>query len=381
MTEKTKKSPGKDIQIKALIRVFVAGVFALILIWPISQLSAETLVKGEWNDLNDQYADPGFFQPKRTDDRIKIVYDLQRLYNKDILVLTNGDKLTGRLITPELIIQTAYAKIAVPTDLIAGVDLDYRARKFESVYTVNNNRFSGFVINPNFTFELDGGTEIIIRKEKALKVIKGITENERDGIPQTQFVLLSNGDFFSGLVQHEQFMIKTSYATIPMDIGNLSSLTFLNGDSPITKVEMLNGDKLQGNLLDDDITIKLDIGVEMTIYKNRIFKLFCRNGYVPDLNIFNYFEGVMKLEDKPIYGLTLVNLQGKGSLVTKIGEDTPAEKAGIKANDVIVRMGGVNNPDRDYCEKVMELVQQESIKEAVILVHRGERELVFKVVR
>ena len=208
---------------------------------------------------------------------------MERPSNTDILLLRNGDKLTGTILNESFSIRTSYAQLKFNNRMIAGIDLEGGDQNIESIVTVNNNRFSGFIDDPFFVFKLQTGAQIKVRREKVLKAIFRVREAERRGIPQRQFVLLKNGDYFSGKIMNDQLVVATTYAKVPLALKDADTITLIGKQTPLTKVVMLNGDILQGVLETEDIKIQLDVGTEIAVYKDRIDKIYCRDGYVPDL--------------------------------------------------------------------------------------------------
>jgi S1-C subfamily serine protease len=65
-----------------------------------------------------------------------------------------------------------------------------------------------------------------------------------------------------------------------------------------------------------------------------------------------------------------LGVSGKGALVTEVIEDTPAQKAGIRAGDVIVRVGGDEVDDADDLTRAL---RDRQGKVSIDLVRRGEK--------
>jgi len=214
---------------------------------------------------------------------VAVVLDLERPSDTDILLLRNGDKLTGTILNEKFSIRTSYASLNFNNRILAGIDLEGGANNIERIVTVNNNRFSGFIDDPVVVFKLQTGSQIEIRREKILKIIFRVRGTERKGISQTQFVILKNGDFFSGKILNENLIISTTYANVPLDLESLETITLIGGNNPLTKVAMRNGDTIQGVLETEDIQIDLDIGNTISVYKDRINVLYGREGYIPDI--------------------------------------------------------------------------------------------------
>ncbi len=224
---------------------------------------------------------PAASEARDADKRLTVVFDAERPSKTDILLLRNGDKLTGTVLNKTLAIRTSYASLSFNNRMIAGIDLEGGANNIEAIVTVNNNRFSGFIDDPVFVFKLQSGTQIEVRREKVLKAIFRVREAERQGIPQRQFVILKNGDYFSGKLLTDKLSIATTYAKIPVSLNEAESITFIGAQTPLTKVLMRNQDTVQGVLETEDIEIDLDVGPTVGIYKDRIEVIYTTEGFVP----------------------------------------------------------------------------------------------------
>jgi len=222
-------------------------------------------------------------QQEGKDTRLGVVLDLERPTTTDILILWNGDRLTGTVLNESFSIRTSYAQLKFKNRMIAGIDLEGGANNIESIVTVNNNRFSGFLDDPVFVFRLQTGPQIEVRREKVLKAVFRLRQDERQGIPQTQFLVLKNGDYFSGRVLNGQLTVGTTYAKVPIDIRDVDSITMIGAGNPLTKIVQRNGDILQGVLETEDIQVALDVGPEVRIYQDRFQVIYCRQGFIPDI--------------------------------------------------------------------------------------------------
>ena len=240
----------------------------------------------------------------KEDNRLGIVLDSERPSNTDIILLRNGDKLTGTILNNSFSIRTSYAKIKLNNRSIAGIDLEGGKNNIEAIITVNNNRFSGFIDDPLFVFKLQSGAKIKVRREKVLKVIFRVREAERRGMPQRQFIVLKNGDYFSGKITNDKIVIGTTYAKIPLNLANVESIRLIGGDTPLTKVKMLNGDLLQGVLQTEDIALDLDVGSKAKIYQDRMEIIYCQYGFIPPDHA--YIAQRRAMEDTSGYSATSV---------------------------------------------------------------------------
>jgi formylglycine-generating enzyme required for sulfatase activity len=213
---------------------------------------------------------------------IETVLDTERPKDVDILLLRNGDKLTGTVVNENFSIRTSYAHIVIETKYIAGINLEGGANNIESIITVNNNRFSGFIDDAFISFKLTNGPQLEIRREKVLKIVFRQRPQETAGMKWRQFMQLKNGDYFHGQILTKDITISTTYAKIPLDFATTESITLIGDANPLTTVKMTNGDTVQGILETEDIEIELDVGSVIEVYQDRIDRIFFKEGYVPD---------------------------------------------------------------------------------------------------
>ncbi|OCC14242.1 hypothetical protein DBT_2384 [Dissulfuribacter thermophilus] len=216
------------------------------------------------------------------DDQFTLVLDLQRPSDTDILLLRNGDRLTGTILNKSFSIRTSYAQLKFNNRMIAGINLEGGPNNIESIITVNNNLFSGFIDNAVFVFKLQSGPQINVRKEKVLKAVFRVRKAEREGIPQRQFIVLKNGDYFSGKLLNDKIVVATTYAAVPLVLSNIDRIKLIGSENPLTRVTMRNSDVIQGVLQTEDIQVKLDVGPVVGIYKDRIDMIYCKYGYRPE---------------------------------------------------------------------------------------------------
>ena len=228
-----------------------------------------------------------------------VVLDLERPSEADVLFLRNGDQLTGTILNDSFSIRTSYAQLSFNNRAVAGIDLEGGTNNIESIVTVNDNRFSGFIDDPFFAFRLQGGPLIEVRREKVLKAIFRLREQEREGIPQRQFVTMKNGDYFSGSLLNTNLVAATTYAEVPLDLTSVESITFIGQFNPLTRVVYHNGDTLQGILNQEDMRFLLDVGGEVEIYQDRIDSVFLREGFVPVASADSATTGVLRISGTP----------------------------------------------------------------------------------
>lgn len=313
--------------------------------------------------------------------RLDVVLDLQRPSNTDILLLRNGDKLTGTILNDSFSIRSSYARMKFVNRVIAGVDLAGGANNIESIITVNNNRFSGFIDDPVFAFKPQSGTQIKIRREKVLKAVFRVRKSERRGIPQNQFVVLKNGDYFSGTVLNDKITVATAYAKVPVQLAEVNTIRLIGGPTPLAKIMMLNNDSVQGVLETEDVEVKLDVGPTVKVYKDRVDVVYCRKGFVPGLADLQKRVRSIKLGENILVGYYGVS-HHMGFRLTKIIKGSPAERAGLRTGDIVHSVDGVKMSDDGavFIKHRNEIIQGKR-NHANIVIFRGKEWLTYRLVK
>ncbi len=213
---------------------------------------------------------------------IETVLYTERPKDVDILLLRNGDKLTGTVMNNSFSIRTSYAHIVIESKYIAGINFEVGANNIESIITVNNNRFSGFIDDAFISFKLTSGQLLEIGHEHLLKITFRQRPLETAGMKWRQFIQLKDGDYFHGQILTKDITISTTYAKILLDFETIESITLVGDANQLAKVKMTNGDTMQGILETEDIEIELDVGSVIEVYQDRIDMTFFKEGYVPD---------------------------------------------------------------------------------------------------
>ncbi len=207
-----------------------------------------------------------------------MVASLERPAEEDVIFMRNGDKLTGKVTSPGIEIQTPYAQIFFDNRLIAGIIFESGVH-MERVYTVNKSYFSGFINSSTIDFRLSSGAEIVVRKEKIARILFHVRGKELLGIEGSDIFYMVNGDVFSGRITDEVLQVKTVYADVIIGANTIRDISFVAEQQILTKITLYNGDEINGSLLEDDIYISLDAGPPIIIYQGKIKEVRMRVGY------------------------------------------------------------------------------------------------------
>jgi hypothetical protein len=141
---------------------------------------------------------------------------LERPVDTDVMLLKNGDKLTGDVLNEEFSIRTSYADLTFNQESLAGIDLEDRINDMEVLITANDNRFSGFLDDSVFRFKLVTGPEIAVRREKVARVVFGARQSPWRRLTRSSLCCAMATSLMVGL------RIPNSLSTRPMPVCRCS---------------------------------------------------------------------------------------------------------------------------------------------------------------
>ncbi len=210
---------------------------------------------------------------------IQQVFDQQRSVREDVIYFRNKDVLRGEVLNESLTIATQYGLLQVPLRRCAGLSFEGARANTEALVTVNYNRITGIITDNVINFKIaSSGTTIPIRKEKVRFVLLRQSPKELEFIedaPKADLFLMANGDLLSGEAKEREIAICTDYATVPVSFKEMKDVTMQGGDNVTAVVSKTNGDTMRGTLDTDEITLDLEIGVEVAaVYKDKFARVF-----------------------------------------------------------------------------------------------------------
>jgi len=197
-------------------------------------------------------------------------FGLQTAPDADQLVLLDGSRLTGTILNKTFVLRTFYAPLKLESGMLAGIDLETGAQKGEVISTVNSNRFSGFLEDPVFFIQLTTGEQTQIRREKIGKVVFRNRGEALAGMHKGRYIHLGNGDLCSGELVADSLTFETPDGQKSFNKRNIKSLIFTTNTSHLAILVPLTGGTVQGKLEMEDISIKLDVGPVIVVYRDNI---------------------------------------------------------------------------------------------------------------
>jgi len=227
------------------------------------------------------------------------IYD--RIYLKD------GAVAKGIVKNANVALHASYGAFALNVGRIAAVQFAEEGESMDQLLTVNTNRFSGFISFPEdatsggranyLTYTSDTGQTETIRKEMIGKIIFQVREDELSAIDarrmaggKSVFVRLKNGDYFDAKVGDGQFSINATGRTVNIAATDVNRIEVAGKNRAQTVVLKNNGGKEIGYFADEDLPIKLDIGPELSIYRERLDLVYCVDSFRPLGTIVNVAE-------------------------------------------------------------------------------------------
>jgi formylglycine-generating enzyme required for sulfatase activity len=198
------------------------------------------------------------------------VFGIQVSQDTDLLMLLDGSRMTGTLLNKNFALRTAYAPLKLESGMLAGIDLESGGQRGEVLLTVNSNRFSGFLEDPFFIIQSPNGGQIQIRREKVGKIVFRNHGEALAGMHSGQKIRLKNGDWCSGELAADSLTLATPGGQETFKKMNIKSLVFTTNTPPLASLTPRTGRTVQGELEMEDISIQLDVGPVIVVYRDKI---------------------------------------------------------------------------------------------------------------
>lgn len=231
-------------------------------------------------------------QPERkTMPVISSLYDKERSEKEDLIYFRNNDVLSGTVLNETISISTPFGDATLPLRKCAGLSFEGAQANTESLITVNYNRLTGIISDRVINFKIGtSGATLEIRKEKVRFILLRKSANEASFVdlkkPMNLFVM-TNGDLITALPTETRLTIKTDYGDVPVSFDEIKKIEMQGGDKVTAVITKLNGDTMQGMLITEEISLKLDVGIMIkTIYKDKFSKIYVGNGIDAILSLF-----------------------------------------------------------------------------------------------
>jgi outer membrane protein OmpA-like peptidoglycan-associated protein len=181
----------------------------------------------------------------------------------DIAYIKNEDKLVGTIQSPAFSVQTPYGKIRVETEYLKSIRFEEGSTGRWVLETINNDHFSGALLNDNVLFLQDDGRNRTIQKGNIKRIWREV--NSPSQRTTTTIVTMKNNDRFSGKFLGASLDIRANFITKSIPSEGINRLEFVKNYRDSAEILLENGDVITGVLKQHQFRLAPDSVAELTL--------------------------------------------------------------------------------------------------------------------
>ena len=186
----------------------------------------------------------------------------------DFVYIKNGDKLIGTIQSPSFSVQTPYGKVSIKNELLKSIDYNDATAGRWTIETINNDRFSGILLNESIQFIAEDGQEKALGRKQFQRIKREI---RKPSYPITTTIFtMKNNDRFSGRFLDAALEIRANYDADTIHPGEINRIEFTEGYQADTTILLENGDLVSGTLNQNQIRLAPDAVSEITLAKSSL---------------------------------------------------------------------------------------------------------------
>ena len=174
----------------------------------------------------------------------------------DTILLHSGDRLIGTVQNKYLAVQIPYGQIVINNDFLKRVSLPNSQEREVKLQTINNDLFSGIILNDDIQIELQTGA-IETLEIRTVKLITLDTSGPSYPITTTIFTT-QNNDRFSGKLLNLGLRLQADFTTATFAPEDINRIEFTGDADKEIRVLMSNGEIFEGKLKVNDLLIAPD---------------------------------------------------------------------------------------------------------------------------
>jgi hypothetical protein len=186
----------------------------------------------------------------------------------DIVYIKNGDKLFGTIQSPSFTVQAPYGKVSIKNEFLKSINYKAGSIGRWTIETINNDRFSGTLVNDSIQFIEENGKQRKLNKEQIQRIKREI--NGPSHLVTTTIFTMKNNDRFSGKFLHAELEIRANHITKSIQPGEINRIEFTKDYQTGTSILLENGDLISGALKQDHIRLDPDAFSEFTVAKSSL---------------------------------------------------------------------------------------------------------------
>ena len=186
----------------------------------------------------------------------------------DFVYIKTGDKLFGTIQNPAFSVQTPYGQVSIKNALLKSIDYIDGPTNRWTLETINNDRFSGTLLNERIEFKGEDGQQRSLGKEKILRLKR---ETREPSYPVTTTIFtMKNNDRFSGRVLDAALEIQANYNADSIQSDEINRIEFTEDYHSDTNILLENGDLISGALTQNQIRLAPDAVPELTLSRSSL---------------------------------------------------------------------------------------------------------------
>ncbi|MGD8962326.1 MAG: OmpA family protein [Desulfobacterales bacterium] len=185
------------------------------------------------------------------------------LAQADIVYVKDDDRLYGSIQTPAFTIRTPYGKVRINYSFIKSLEYKHGSIGRWVVETINNDRFSGSLLEDHIRFRQENGNQKIIKKEQINRMQREFRGSSRQ-ITTTIFTM-QNGDRFCGTFLNSGLEMTMNYMTKFIQATEINRIEFKEDYPSNIKICLENGDLLEGKLKQNQFRLMPGAAYELSV--------------------------------------------------------------------------------------------------------------------
>ena len=159
------------------------------------------------------------------------------LSQADIAYIKNEDKIVGTIQSPAFTVQTPYGKVRVETEYLRSIRFEDGSVGRWILETINNDQFSGVLLNNSVQFLQDDGRNRTIARDNIKRIWRAAVQPSQR--KTTTIVTMKNNDRFSTTSCLTVKIFKTWPCSMLKDRSSCACLAPLSTGKRICKTEFL----------------------------------------------------------------------------------------------------------------------------------------------
>ena len=186
----------------------------------------------------------------------------------DIVYIKNEDKLFGTLQSHAFSVQTPYGKIRFETKFLKSISFKEGSTGRWIIETINNDRFSGTLLNDSIQFLQDDGKKRNINKGKITRIWREFSGPSHRAT--TTIITMKNNDRFSAKFLGGALEIRANFITKTIQPKDINRLEFTEKYQDGTVILLENGDLITGVLKQNQFRLAPDSVSELTVDRSKV---------------------------------------------------------------------------------------------------------------